>query len=180
MSKTNHDAISHLEENAEKLGLPQLDFSTYVSQVFWFGVCFSILFIFCKKYFIPRILTILKNRDSIINKSKNSISKNDDFANKKREKLDKMKKDNQEKSNEIIANAEKDAMNLYELEMSKVKKRLSQEVEDSNNKIKEKEIDINQNKVEILKNSISSILLKMFGADFKINQTKLDDILSKQ
>lgn len=47
--------------------MPQLDFTTYSSQIFWFFVCFSFLYVVANKVILPRITEIIKNRQDIIN-----------------------------------------------------------------------------------------------------------------
>jgi F-type H+-transporting ATPase subunit b len=62
--------------------MPQFDFSTYPSQIFWFGLCFLILFL--NVYFIitPRIQLILNNRKKIINSDLSATSNLNDAINK--------------------------------------------------------------------------------------------------
>jgi len=48
--------------------MPQLDVSTYSSQVFWVLVCFSVLYFLFKGRFTPAIRNILVNRSDFINK----------------------------------------------------------------------------------------------------------------
>lgn len=46
--------------------MPQLDFTTYSSQIFWFLICFSLLYICASKIILPRIKEIIANRANII------------------------------------------------------------------------------------------------------------------
>lgn len=46
--------------------MPQFDFSTYSSQIFWFGLCFAVLYFFVSKIILPRIRDIQKERKSVI------------------------------------------------------------------------------------------------------------------
>jgi F0F1-type ATP synthase membrane subunit b/b' len=46
--------------------LPQLDFSTYGSQIFWLIVTFSILYFSLSKVFLPNIISLIKKRQSYI------------------------------------------------------------------------------------------------------------------
>lgn len=55
--------------------MPQLDFTTYSSQIFWFFICFSALFIVASKIILPRINDIIKNRQDIINADVESSQK---------------------------------------------------------------------------------------------------------
>lgn len=49
-------------EAAEKRGLPQLDSSTWPSQLFWLAITFSILYWLMSTYFLPRIGAALEER----------------------------------------------------------------------------------------------------------------------
>ncbi|MEM1396834.1 MAG: hypothetical protein AAGH38_05240 [Pseudomonadota bacterium] len=58
------EAASHSEESAG--GLPQMDFSTYPSQIFWLLITFGILYFFMSSSILPRLGgTIEDRRDRI-------------------------------------------------------------------------------------------------------------------
>lgn len=46
--------------------MPQLDFSTYLGQIFWLFVSFTSLYLFVQYWFFPRIKSILQIRDAKI------------------------------------------------------------------------------------------------------------------
>jgi F-type H+-transporting ATPase subunit b len=46
--------------------MPQFDFTTYSSQIFWFIICFSMLYAFSHLVILPRIQAILAERKRII------------------------------------------------------------------------------------------------------------------
>lgn len=46
--------------------MPQFDFTTYLSQIFWFGICFAILFLSAQYLILPRIREILEKRANLI------------------------------------------------------------------------------------------------------------------
>lgn len=48
---------------ASELGFPQLDTSTYASQVFWLAVAFAILYILMKTLALPSVARVLEQRD---------------------------------------------------------------------------------------------------------------------
>lgn len=48
--------------------MPQFDFSTYSSQIFWFGLCFAVLYWFLAVKILPRIADIIASRKSVIDK----------------------------------------------------------------------------------------------------------------
>ena len=70
--------FSVFAEGQQSAGLPQMDISTFPSQIFWLVVTFSILYIFMWKFVIPKLrTTIEERRDKIsndINEVCNSLS----------------------------------------------------------------------------------------------------------
>ncbi len=46
--------------------MPQLDLTTYSSQIFWFTLCFIVLYICVSQIILPRIAEIIKNRKTIV------------------------------------------------------------------------------------------------------------------
>jgi F-type H+-transporting ATPase subunit b len=46
--------------------MPQFDFTTYPSQIFWFAICFISLYFFLSKVILPRIKDIIANRNSLV------------------------------------------------------------------------------------------------------------------
>jgi F-type H+-transporting ATPase subunit b len=47
--------------------LPQLDISTYWSQIFWLIVTFSVLYLSLSKVFLPNIMSLVKRRQDYMN-----------------------------------------------------------------------------------------------------------------
>lgn len=46
--------------------MPQFDFATYPSQIFWFAICFISLYFFLSKVILPRIKDIIANRNALV------------------------------------------------------------------------------------------------------------------
>ena len=46
--------------------MPQLDFTTYSSQIFWFSICFALLYFFVGKIILPRIYNIINERKTAV------------------------------------------------------------------------------------------------------------------
>lgn len=46
--------------------MPQLDFSTYPTQIFWLVVCFVILYFLMSRVALPRVATVVQNREKRI------------------------------------------------------------------------------------------------------------------
>jgi len=58
-------AASYASE-AESGGMPQLDSSTYPSQIFWLLLTFGVLYFLCARIFLPRIAGIIEERRNSI------------------------------------------------------------------------------------------------------------------
>lgn len=87
--------------------MPQLDFTTYSSQIFWFLICFSILYFFLSKIILPRIGEIIKNRQDL-------IEENITQSEKLQKEIDELTNINNE--------LRKNANNQYKLKIDEVKK----------------------------------------------------------
>lgn len=55
-------AAAEEAEHAEATGLPQLDFTTYTSQLFWLAIAFGLLYLLLAKVFLPRLSALLEER----------------------------------------------------------------------------------------------------------------------
>ena len=53
-------------QDADKKGMPQLDPSTYASQLFWLAVFFVLFYVFMRSVAMPRVDTILRTRETTI------------------------------------------------------------------------------------------------------------------
>ena len=54
--------------------MPQFDSSSFISQLFWFALCFSVLYFFMSTIYLPRIRSILKERKEKIENDHSTIS----------------------------------------------------------------------------------------------------------
>jgi F-type H+-transporting ATPase subunit b len=61
MTLASHPVLA--EEPAEKSGgLPQMDTTTYASQLFWLFACFAVLYLLMSKLALPRVAKVLETR----------------------------------------------------------------------------------------------------------------------
>lgn len=54
--------------------MPQFDFTTYSSQIFWFAICFCILYFAVSYIITPRIRSILEQRKKVISSDLSSTA----------------------------------------------------------------------------------------------------------
>lgn len=58
--------------------MPQFDFTTFTSQIFWFAICFATLYIAASKIILPRITNIVSARKNTVDSDKNLAFKLDE------------------------------------------------------------------------------------------------------
>lgn len=56
-----HGEVGHTEPHEEG-GLPQMDTSTYASQIFWLAITFTFLYLFLSRMVLPRIGQVIEER----------------------------------------------------------------------------------------------------------------------
>jgi len=66
MATTAHDAAAGAAEHTEKVGMPQLDFSTYPNQIFWLLVTLVVIYLVLSRIALPRIGAVLSERKGTI------------------------------------------------------------------------------------------------------------------
>lgn len=70
----HHGAVDHVDHHASA-GLPQLDPSSYPSQLFWLAVVFIFMFIFFSKKTVPQMSRTIENRNERITKDLDSAER---------------------------------------------------------------------------------------------------------
>ena len=80
--------------------MPQFDFTTYSSQIFWFSICFAILYLAVYFIITPRVQEILDNRKKIIDGDISSAKK----INHEIDSLKALAQKNNQKSNSVYHN----------------------------------------------------------------------------
>tara|TARA_Y100000741_G_scaffold3455_1_gene2905 strand:+ start:43 stop:591 length:549 start_codon:yes stop_codon:yes gene_type:complete len=166
--------FSAFAEGQQSAGLPQMDISTFPSQIFWLVVTFSILYIFMWKFVIPKLrITIEERKDKIsndVNEAEKLKSEAEEILSKYESKISSSNQDAQK----IIT----EARNQSDEYIDKVKKeneaKITSMIEDSNMKIKEQE---KKSKSEIEKATLETI--KSISAKFIDKIPSDDDIIKK-
>ena len=66
MATTATESLAGGAEQAEKTGLPQLDFGTFPNQIFWLAVTLVIIYLVLTRVALPRIGAVLAERSGTI------------------------------------------------------------------------------------------------------------------
>lgn len=117
----DHEALQHAAQGGGELhssgGLPQLDPSSFESQVFWLIVVFSVLYYVFSKKSLPEISEVIETRSE-------SIRSNLDSAQELKEQVEAVQKAYEEN----LEKARLDAVNSYKLAEEEIKSEAEQEV----------------------------------------------------
>jgi len=128
-----------LAEDQQSAGLPQMDISTFPSQIFWLIITFGILYIFMWKFVIPNLrVTIEERTDKIsndINEAEKLKSQSEDILNKYESK---MITTNQE-SAEIVAKSKKRSDSHIDQIKKDHKRKIKKMIDESKQRIAEQE-----------------------------------------
>ena len=105
-------------EGQKSAGLPQMDISTFPSQLFWLIITFTALYLFMWKFVIPRLSTTIEERKDKISNDINDAENLNSEASKILENYDDKMNSASLESNEIVSSS-KATMNEY---LDKLKK----------------------------------------------------------
>ncbi len=98
--------------------MPQLDISTYIPQIFWFLICFAVLYSFVACIILPRITNILKERKRVIDADLSSALELDNKIDELQTKTEQLRREAnhqyQTKLDETAKNAAKEREKLIE------------------------------------------------------------------
>jgi F-type H+-transporting ATPase subunit b len=145
--------------------MPQLDITNYISQIFWLGVCFLILYIFVSYIILPRIAAILQKRKNIINADLALASELDAKINAIQIEIEILRKDASQKyqlkiEQEAKENAKKREIMLEEMKI-KIDRITQKSRQDLNNFIEESEAKSH----DITRELVQKIKEKLFGKE---------------
>ncbi len=114
-----HGDAHHGDSHGEVDGLPQLDFTTYPSQIFWLFVAFIILYFIYSKKTLPEISATIENRH-------NQVDGDLDIATKLKEEADGV----QAAYEEILSKARADSADVFKQTEDKIKSKTEKKLAD--------------------------------------------------
>lgn len=158
--------------------MPQLDYSTFSSQIFWLIVVFFILYLFISKKFIPAIFSIFEDRYTRINRSLDYASKIRDQAKAKEEAFTSLLNNARAKASDIIEKASEKAANVEKKskeDLEKEVKVLKREFEEHINGF---EKNSKENVIEMSSDITISIVKKILDTDLSYEDAKKSSLLN--
>ncbi len=107
------EVVGDIEEMAveghaaeSKGGFPQLDVTTYSSQVFWLAVSFALLYLLMSRIALPRITEVLDMRQTQINTNLDRAAQLNDEAEKAKDAFESILGEAQDNAREAVSTAE--------------------------------------------------------------------------
>ncbi len=150
--------------------MPQFDFSTFSSQIFWLLICFGIFYFCVSKIIIPRIASILDIRDNEINKDKISVQDLQLKIDEIQIKSKKLRKRSTLSYNKTIEATLKECALNRENSLNKIKTDIENLTNDSTNKI-QNFIAESKSDCHLAAKNIANILVKkIFGQNLKFDK----------
>ena len=158
--------------------MPQLEIATYPSQIFWLVVSFMVLYLIVSRIIIPKISSVIKNRESEIKNNihiSEQLYKDTEIINNE---IEKVRQDTETKAREIINNLKeitnKKINQNYEVLKNKLEKKLEKDEQEILKKKKKvlKEI----NKISL---SLSEEIIKKISKDKNLKKNNLKLIIKK-
>jgi len=151
--------------------MPQLDPSTYASQLFWLVICFFTMWFVMAKFIIPRIAEILELRqkkiDDNLRQAEEFQAKSEAALKRYEAALDKATL----KANQAVDKAQQELKDLIDARTDEATAKLAK-------KVKESEAEINRNKEAALKDvrKIAQSLAGDIAAKIGIKEISANDI----
>ena len=129
--------------------MPQLDFSTFLPQIFWLFISLSFLYIVLSRYALPRVSDIIEERKDIIAQDIDSAKEYSEESEKTTEELNLRLSEAKVSSQNLINKSLQDIKEDNEIKKSSLIKEINNEISEAEGDIKEKK--------EIALDEISSI-----------------------
>ena len=143
--------------------MPQFDFTTYSSQIFWFSICFATLYFAAHFIILPRITEILKNRKSVIDKDL-SLSKDlEESISKIRSKSEDLRSKASKEYKAKIEEVTKDASSKKDKEVTALKEKIEKMTQKSRKEIKDFVANSQKDNAKTIQNLSKVIKNKIFN-----------------
>ena len=118
--------------------MPQLDFSTFLPQIFWLFISLSFLYIILSRYALPRVSDVIEERKDIIAQDIDSAKKYSEESEKAIEDLNLKLSEAKTSSQNLINKSIQDIKEDSEIKKSSLIKKINNEISEAEGEIKEK------------------------------------------
>ena len=118
--------------------MPQLDFSTFLPQIFWLFISLSFLYIVLSRYALPRVSDVIEERKDIIAQDIDSAKEYSEESEKAIEELNLKLSEAKTSSQNLINKSIQDIKEDSEIKKSNLIKKINNEISEAEGEIKEK------------------------------------------
>ena len=118
--------------------MPQLDFSTFLPQIFWLFISLSFLYIVLSRYALPRVSDVIEERKDIIAQDIDSAKEYSEESEKAIEELNLNLSEAKTSSQNLINKSIQDIKEDSEIKKSSLIKEINNEISEAEGEIKEK------------------------------------------
>ena len=118
--------------------MPQLDFSTFLPQIFWLFISLSFLYIVLSRYALPRVSDVIEERKDIIAQDIDSAKEYSLESEKAIEELNLKLSEAKTSSQNLINKSIQDIKEDSEIKKSSLIKEINNEISEAEGEIKEK------------------------------------------
>ena len=118
--------------------MPQLDFSTFLPQIFWLFISLSFLYIVLSRYALPRVSDVIEERKDIIAQDIDSAKEYSEESEKAIEELNLKLSEAKTSSQNLINKSLQDITEDNEIKKSNLIKEINNEISEAEGEIKEK------------------------------------------
>ena len=118
--------------------MPQLDFSTFLPQIFWLFISLSFLYIVLSRYALPRVSDVIEERKDIIAQDIDSAKEYSEESEKAIQELNLKLSEAKTSSQNLINKSLQDIKEDSEIKKSSLIKEINDEISEAEGEIKEK------------------------------------------
>lgn len=141
--------------------MPQLDLTTYSSQIFWFILCFIVLYVAVSGIILPRIAEIIKNRKNIVDADLSAAKSLEDKINQLQSSTENLRKDAAQKYQLKLEEASRSAAKQREKMIEALKEKIDQNIQKSHQQLKDLVAEAEAKSAVAIKNLAQQIEQKL-------------------
>ncbi|MDA0617633.1 MAG: hypothetical protein O3A66_02815 [Proteobacteria bacterium] len=153
--------------------MPQFDFSTYSSQIFWLLFCFGVFYTYVRFFFLPKLDGILSKRNAEIKATQELIAQNNAQAEENYRNAKESVAKTHELANKVIADAQEKARIAEENALKEVQASQRSAV---NEVLQTQKAEFSQEVINKAVIECSAIVLKKIGMNAK--EEEIEQILN--
>jgi len=143
--------------------MPQLDVSTFSSQLFWLILSFSLLYLLLSKLCLPSLNKILEERDSKISDALKRAHQAKTEAERVKAEYQAILSHAAQNKNLMLDKAMKDLSNIADEKLAEHDKKCAKMIKASEKKMQDFEVSSKENIAQVAKDASNAILTDVFG-----------------